>query len=443
MNDWDLLQKWVEHGSHDAFQSLVERHLNLVYSLARRSVRSRSQAEEITQTVFIIFARKAATLSRHTVLAGWLYRTTRLVALEALRADHQQQSHREEFLEMEASEPNRLWEEVRPVLAEALDRIQTRDRNALVLRFFEERSLGEVGQTLGISEEAARKRVDRALEKLRGLLARRGIASTAALLSVMFSAHAVCAAPVGLAVSVTAAASGSLLAKSTLVLVKNTLQIMACTKLKAIAGVALLCLFCAAAGTHLAIRHLSRDAAVAEEIPGIGLALAANKQTGAPTVMIVVPGSAPARAGLVKGQIIQAIDDVPTKGMAIRECLRRIQAHRVVRLELLDPIRQVTTRIDYTHGGASDAMGGIGVALGRDNGGSKKIMAVVPGSAAELAGLSKGMIIQAIDNEPTAGISARECLNRIQGAPGTLVLLQVINPATRSTNITQLTRYRL
>src|SRR5436190_12459563 len=138
MNDWDLLQKWLECGSHEAFQSLVERHLNLVYSLARRSVRTPSQAEEVTQTVFIIFARKAATLSRRTVLAGWLYRTTRFVALEVLRGEYQQQSYQEEFIEMETSEPNRLWEEVRPVLAEALDRIQPRDRNALVLRFFEE-----------------------------------------------------------------------------------------------------------------------------------------------------------------------------------------------------------------------------------------------------------------------------------------------------------------
>src|SRR5437868_4467587 len=111
MDDWQLLQEWSERGSDEAFRSLVERHLNLVFSVARRSVPTMSQAEEVTQTVFVILARKAARLSPSTVLAGWLYRTTRFVAMEMLRTESRQQSRREEWTNMETPEPNGLWEQ--------------------------------------------------------------------------------------------------------------------------------------------------------------------------------------------------------------------------------------------------------------------------------------------------------------------------------------------
>jgi RNA polymerase sigma factor (sigma-70 family) len=211
MDDWELLLKWIERGSDEAFRTLVERHLNLVYSVARRSVPTPSQAEEVTQTVFVILARKAASLPRRTVLAGWLYRTTRFAAMEMIRAENRQQSRREELSNMETSQPDGLWEQVKPVLEEALDQIQQRDRDALVLRFMESRSLRDVGHALGISEDAARKRVDRGLEKLRTFLSRRGISTTGALLSGMLATSAVQAAPSGLAATIsnTVALSGT------------------------------------------------------------------------------------------------------------------------------------------------------------------------------------------------------------------------------------------
>src|SRR6185295_18192098 len=119
-DDWQLLLEWIERGSDEAFRTLVERHLNLVYSVARRSVPTSSQAEEVTQTVFVILARKAASLPRRTVLAGWLYRTTRFAAMEMMRAENRQQSRREELSNMETFDPDSLWEQVKPVLEEAL-----------------------------------------------------------------------------------------------------------------------------------------------------------------------------------------------------------------------------------------------------------------------------------------------------------------------------------
>jgi RNA polymerase sigma factor (sigma-70 family) len=232
MDDWKLLLEWIEHGSDEAFGAIVERHLNLVYSVARRSVPTTAQAEELTQTVFIILARKAAGLSRRTAIGGWLYRTTRFTAMEMLRRENRQQARREAFAKMETSEPNLLWEQVAPVLEEALDQIHQRDRDALVLRFMEERSLRDVGQTLGISEDAARKRVDRGLEKLRALLTRRGISTTATLLSVALTTNAVQCAPTGLVHVVTAGITDPALATSTSTLVKGTFQLMASAKLK-------------------------------------------------------------------------------------------------------------------------------------------------------------------------------------------------------------------
>jgi RNA polymerase sigma factor (sigma-70 family) len=443
MDDWKLLLEWTGRGSDEAFRSLVERYLNLVYSVARRSVPTPAQAEEVTQTVFIILARKAAGLSRRTVLAGWLYRTTRFTAREMLRTEHRQQARREEFSRMDTAEPPPLWEQVAPVLEEALDRIQQRDRNALVLRFLEERSFREVGQTLGITEEAARKRVDRGLEKLRAFLARRGITSTAALLSIMLTTSAVHAAPAGLAGSVTAGVAASALAPSTSTLVKSTLMVMAWTQARAIALIVLVLLLCGATTTCVMVRHSAEDGSLAEEVGGSGFALGRDSKTGAPTIMIVVPDSVPARAGLSKGLVIHSIDGVPTAGMALPECVRRIAAHRRVRLELIDPLRDATNTVEYIHGNAAQNMGGIGVALGRDTNAPATIMAVVPGSAAAQAGLSKGLVIEAIDDVPAAGLNPRECLNRIQGPPGSMVRLRLINPKRNVTNTVELTRYRL
>jgi RNA polymerase sigma factor (sigma-70 family) len=167
----------------------------------------------VTQSVFIDLARKAGSLSGRTVLAGWLYTSAHYAAAKVVRTEQRWRAREQEANSMReisdesAVEPS--WEELRPVIDEAMHELNQGERDVVLLRFFEKRQLGEVGAKLGVSEDAARKRVDRALDKLRGLLARRGVTSTSAALVVALGANTVAAAPVGMAASIAGAAIAS------------------------------------------------------------------------------------------------------------------------------------------------------------------------------------------------------------------------------------------
>ena len=245
LDDIELLGQYARDNSEAAFATLVTRHVNLVYSTALRSAGNAHAAEEITQAVFIILAGKARGLSPQTILSGWLYQTARLTAANFLRAEIRRQ-HREQEAYMQSllnePEPN-VWPQIAPLLDAAMAGLGEKDRNAVVLRFFENKSLGEVGRALGASEDAAKMRVNRALEKLRKFFSKRGVALSGAVIAGAVSANSVHAAPVGLAISVTAtAAKGSAAAASTLTLVKGALKLMAWTKMKtaAVAGAVVL-----------------------------------------------------------------------------------------------------------------------------------------------------------------------------------------------------------
>jgi RNA polymerase sigma factor (sigma-70 family) len=204
------LAEYRDCGSEAAFRALVERHLPLVYSTAVRMVNGDShQAQDICQSVFTDLARSASSLPEGVVLAGWLHRTTRFAALEVLRAERRRARREQEstwMKEQDTSETETAWASLRPVLDEALDQLAEPDRHAQLLRFFGQRSLAEVGSALGVAEDAARKRVARALEKLRQRLVARGITTTATALSSMLESRGVEIVPEGLGAHLTGTA---------------------------------------------------------------------------------------------------------------------------------------------------------------------------------------------------------------------------------------------
>ena len=239
-DDMRLLREYASGHSEAAFTALVSRHINLVYSAAMRSVNNPHQAEEIAQAVFVTLARKSGALRRGTVLSGWLYQTARLTASNFIRAEscrqqREQQAHIQAA--MNETEPE-AWTGVGPLLDEAMAQLNDRDHDAIVLRYFEGKPLKEVGDALGASEDAAKMRVSRALDKLRDFFHRRGISVPAAALAAAISENSIQSAPAGLAASVAAGvAQGSALAVSTVSLVKGAIYIMTSAKIGVAIGV--------------------------------------------------------------------------------------------------------------------------------------------------------------------------------------------------------------
>ncbi|HEX3857014.1 MAG TPA: sigma-70 family RNA polymerase sigma factor [Verrucomicrobiae bacterium] len=258
-DDIALLREFAATESEAAFVALVERHINVVYSVALRSTCNAHAAQEISQAVFIILARKAKGFSRRTVLSGWLYQTTRLTAANFLRGEiRRQQREQEAYMQSTLNETaNETWRQIAPQLDDAMAALGERDRNAIVLRFFENKNLREVGVALGASEDAAKMRVNRALEKLRKTFSKRGVSSTTAIIAGAVSANSVQAAPLGLAktISAVAIAKGAAAGGSTLVLVKGALKIMAWTKMKTALIAGTIVLLAAGTATTFVTQH--------------------------------------------------------------------------------------------------------------------------------------------------------------------------------------------
>jgi RNA polymerase sigma factor (sigma-70 family) len=235
--DSELLAQFARNDSEAAFAELVRRYLALVHSVALRHTSDPGHAQDITQAVFIILARKAAALGGRPVLAGWLYQTARLTAANYQRAEMRRiRREQEAFMQstLEETGPDAVWRELSPQLDAAMAVLNASERDALVLRYFQNKSMAEVGKFLGLEENTAQKRIGRALEKLRKFFGKRGIALSAAAIAGAVSANSVQAAPAALANPVIALAltKGATAGASTLTLIKGALKLMAWTKTK-------------------------------------------------------------------------------------------------------------------------------------------------------------------------------------------------------------------
>src|ERR1035437_7378666 len=197
-NDLDLLRQFTRDHSQDAFTALVKRHVNLVYSAALRQVRSPQLAEEIAQSVFADVARDAGKLKPDTILTVWLYQVTRRTAIDVIRKESRRQLREQIAVEMNNMNATANdWTQIEPLLDDAMDALDETDRSAILLRYFENKTLREVGEALGTSEDAAQKRVSRAVERLREFFSKRNVTIGASGLAVLISANAVQAAPIG------------------------------------------------------------------------------------------------------------------------------------------------------------------------------------------------------------------------------------------------------
>ena len=221
IEDAELLRCYAETRSEEAFAELVGRHLNLVYSAAIRQVGGDAHlAEDITQNVFSDLARKASSLTTHSLLAGWLYTSAHFAAAKIVRGEQRRRVREKEAQLMQQTNSNAgdelQWAQLHPVLDDAMHELAEADRDAILQRYFENKPFLQIGAKLGVTENAARMRVERALEKLREKLATRGVASTSAALAVVLSAQAVSAAPAALTATITSAGVPALVLLATI-----------------------------------------------------------------------------------------------------------------------------------------------------------------------------------------------------------------------------------
>ncbi len=353
MDDDKLLREFADHRSEEAFRALVDRHLDFVYSVALRRLGNPQSAEEVAQLVFIDLAAKAPRLDRNTVLAGWLYRATCFAAGKAVRSELRRQRRETRAAQMETSNhPNNTdpsWERLEPLLDEALGQLPELDRNVVLLRFFEKKALRDVATQVGLNEGAARKRLARAVEKLRAAFVRRGVAVSSVALAATLLAQTAPAAPVGLAAAIAGtAAQGALLGGSTLTIGNGILKIMALSKLKLAATATIAVLM--VTGTTYVIQHRVREpVASSVETDDDAMILRIIRQMNSraldeapPRVFLRASGTDDRRTGT-----ISANGKFMGRGVSVAELLAMAYRTSRGRLRPLDGVALPDGRFDY------------------------------------------------------------------------------------------------
>ncbi len=249
-SDRDLIRDYARNGTEESFGELVHRHVDLVYSTALRVLRNAELADEVSQRVFVALARNAQQLEDRAVLAGWLHQTARNFALATVRSEERRRQREREaaaIRSLDASDTPSVWDQIAPHLDAALAQLEPDDRDAILLRYFERKTAKEIGDRLGLTAEAAQKRANRALERLRMIFAERGVPTATTALTTLLSLQAIHSAPVGLAATAIAAGSAATFTSTT-----STMGlIMASTTIKIGLAAALV----AAASTPIAVQH--------------------------------------------------------------------------------------------------------------------------------------------------------------------------------------------
>ena len=248
-DDRQLLRRFAENNSQEAFASLTARYLNLVYSVCRRELADDETAEDVTQAVFLILARKAPGLGRDVVLSGWLFQTARFAAknarLQAQRRAAHEQKAAQAMGEQSQGREDAVWSEIEPLLNRSLVALRDGDRECVLLRFFQGLSFAEAGAALGLSEEAARKRVGRVLEKMRAFLGKEGVLIPSVALAGLLTAHAAKAVPITCQASIAHMTAGAVVGQVSLSLTgshiyqlsEGTMKAMKIAQVKVAVGV--------------------------------------------------------------------------------------------------------------------------------------------------------------------------------------------------------------
>jgi RNA polymerase sigma factor (sigma-70 family) len=261
MLDHELIDQFVSDRSQDAFAEIVRRHMNMVYASARRQVHDLQLAEDVTQAVFIILAKKASQLRHRASLAGWLMKTTHLAGRDALKIESRRKRHEaaaaalaQSGMEQRMTQQNdSLW----PQLDSALARLSEADRAAITLRYLEDNSTAELALALGISEPAAAKRITRALDRLRTFLVHKEAMKPAASLAFILDQIPRDAAPAALTHSVIAAATSAAASPAGVAIANGVIHIM--TWKKIIAAMWLIVASAGAAGISIGTVKLLAD----------------------------------------------------------------------------------------------------------------------------------------------------------------------------------------
>lgn len=357
----ELLRAYAHHGSESAFCELVTRYVDLVYSIAlRRASGNAHRAEDITQSVFTDLARKARSLPPKVMLGGWLHRHTCFTAANVLRGEMRRQNREREAAHMNTlhSAPDNAWQQLGPVLDEAIDQLEAADREAIVLRYFEQRDLRAVGVALGIGEDAAQKRVSRAVDKLRELVGQRGATLSATILAGALASGAVLAAPGGLARKISSAALAN--AGAGVGVVGGILALLTAAKIKlAVAAVVIAAAVTIPLVLKKSAAHERADGAITTMTDSITneTATSPNATEDAATNLLVSATAKPKpnESGLLRLKIVTAdsgrpIPNVPLdyrRWDADKFTGRKLQSTRMGDCEVSFP-RETTTHLELT-----------------------------------------------------------------------------------------------